>query len=41
MHLNKLRDVKRIKGEPFKFSRIGSEEAEDDSGDECLGDDKS
>ena len=33
MHLNKLRDIKRIKGESFKFSRIGHAEA-DSSDDE-------
>jgi hypothetical protein len=38
LHLNKLRDIKKIKGDPMKFSRIGIEEADDgDSGDECIG----
>jgi hypothetical protein len=32
MHLNKLRDIKRIKGENFKFSRIG--QVNDDSSDD-------
>ena len=32
MHLNKLRDIKRIKGEAFKFSRIG--QVTDDSSDD-------
>lgn len=32
MHLNKLRDIKRIKGENFKFSRIG--QLNDDSSDD-------
>jgi hypothetical protein len=26
MHLNKLRDIKKIKGETFIFSRIGAED---------------
>ena len=35
MHLNKLRDIKRIKGESFRFSRIGiSDEDESSDGDE-------
>jgi hypothetical protein len=33
MHLNKLRDIKKIKGEAFKFSRIGADD-EDESSDE-------
>jgi len=33
MHLNKLRDIKRIKGEHFKFSTIGDDN-EDSSDDE-------
>jgi hypothetical protein len=32
MHLNKLRDIKKIKGETYSFSRIGAED--DDSSDE-------
>ena len=32
MHLNKMRDIKKIKGETFVFSRIGAED--DDSSDE-------
>ena len=32
MHLNKLRDIKKIKGEKFTFSRIGL--ADDDERDE-------
>ena len=31
MHLNRIRDIKRIKGEIFKFSRIGADD--DDSSD--------
>ena len=31
MHLNKLRDIKKIKGETFKFSRIGLEDNDEDS----------
>ena len=31
MHLNKLRDIKKIKNEQFLFSRIGAED--DDSSD--------
>jgi len=33
MHLNKLRDTKKIKGETFKFSRIGAN-TDDGSSDE-------
>lgn len=33
MHLNKLRDIKKIKNEVFKFSRIGADD-DDDSSDE-------
>lgn len=32
MHLNKMRDIKKIKGETFVFSRIGADD--DDSSDE-------
>jgi hypothetical protein len=32
MHLNKLRDIKKIKGETFVFSRIGADD-EDSSDD--------
>jgi hypothetical protein len=28
MHLNKLRDIKKIKGETFVFSRIGADDDE-------------
>jgi hypothetical protein len=28
MHLNKLRDIKKIKGEPIVFSRIGADDDE-------------
>jgi len=34
MHLNKLRDIKKIKGEKFSFSRIGQAD-DDDSDDEA------
>ena len=34
MHLNKLRDIKAIKGEKFKFSAIGKEESDDEEIDE-------
>ena len=34
MHLNKLRDIKRIKGEIFKFSRIGADDDEEISDDD-------
>jgi len=34
MHLNKLRDIKRIKGEKFKFSAVGED---DDTSDEDVG----
>jgi len=33
MHLNKLRDIKRIKGEIFRFSRIGADDDEDENSD--------
>jgi hypothetical protein len=33
MHLNKLRDIKKIKGESFRFSRIGLAD-EDESSDD-------
>jgi hypothetical protein len=33
MHLNKLRDIKRIKNEIFAFSRIGAEDDEDSEND--------
>ena len=36
MHLNKLRDIKKIKGENFTFSRIGADD--DESSDEQEGD---
>ena len=32
MHHNKMRDIKKIKGETFVFSRIGADD--DDSSDE-------
>ena len=35
MHLNKLRDIKKIKGETFKFSRIGAIDDDDSSDDEA------
>jgi hypothetical protein len=28
MHMNKLRDIKKIKGETFTFSRIGADDDE-------------
>lgn len=31
MHLNKLRDIKKIKGENFRFSRIGLNDDDEDS----------
>ena len=38
MHLNKLRDIKKIKGEKFTFSRIGladdAESSEEDKEDQ-------
>ena len=34
MHLNKLRDIKQIKGESFKFGRIGNTNDADSSDDE-------
>jgi len=34
MHLNKLRDIKKIKGEKFTLSRIGQAD-DDDSEDEA------
>ena len=34
MHLNKLRDIKKIKGETFKFSRIGADDDEESSDDD-------
>ena len=41
MHLNKLRDIKKIKGEVFRFSRIGADDNEEDnSGDESQSEDK-
>lgn len=33
MHLNKLRDIKKIKG-TFKFSRIGADDDEEESSDD-------
>lgn len=30
MHLNKLRDIKRIKSGPFKFSSVGEEDGTSD-----------
>jgi hypothetical protein len=40
MHLNKLRDIKKIKGEPFRFSRIGADDDEDSSDDGGESEDK-
>ena len=40
MHLNKLRDIKKIKGEPFRFSRIGADDHEDSSDDGGESEDK-
>ena len=39
MHLNKLRDIKRIKGEHFKFSSLAGEDSsdEDDSASSATG----
>jgi len=34
MHLNKLRDIKKIKNEIFKFSRIGADDEEDSEDEE-------
>jgi len=34
MHLNKLRDIKKIKNEIFKFSRIGADDQEDSEDEE-------
>jgi hypothetical protein len=34
MHLNKLRDIKRIRGEHFTFSSISGEESDDDDSSE-------
>jgi len=34
MHLNKLRDIKKIKGEKFSFSRIGQADDDDSSEEE-------
>jgi tubulin polyglutamylase complex subunit 2 len=34
MHLNKLRDIKRIKGESFKFGRIGQNDADSSDDDD-------
>lgn len=31
MHLNKLRDIKRIKNEIFRFSKIGADDDEETS----------
>ena len=39
MHLNKLRDIKKLKNEVYRFSRIG-EYNEEDSEDEDLASDK-
>ena len=36
MHLNKLRDIKKIKGETFRFSRIGADDDEDSSDNEAV-----
>lgn len=35
MHLNKLRDIKRIKNEIFHFSRIGGNDDEESDEDEA------
>ena len=35
MHLNKLRDVRKIKGEYFKFSSIGADDEDDMSDDDA------
>ena len=40
MHLNKLRDIKKIKGEAFKFSRIGADDDDEASSDEDANSDK-
>jgi len=34
MHFNKLRDIKKIKGEKFSFSRIGVADNDDSDSDE-------
>ena len=34
MHLNKLRDIKPITGEVFKFSRIGADDEDELSDDD-------
>lgn len=34
MHLNKLRDIKEIKDEVFRFSRIGAEDSEEVESDD-------
>jgi hypothetical protein len=31
MHLNKLRDIKKVKGESFRFSRIGFADEDENS----------
>jgi len=36
MHLNKLRDIKKIKNEVFKFSRIGADDDSSSDDDETL-----
>ena len=36
MHLNKLRDIKKIKNEVFKFSRIGADDDESSDDEETL-----
>ena len=35
IHLNKLRDIKRIKNEVFHFSRIGADDEDDSEDDEA------
>ena len=40
MHLNKLRDIKKVKGDPFRFSRIGADDDEDSSDDGGESEDK-
>ena len=34
MNLNKLREIKEIEGEVFKFSRIGANDSEEESDDD-------
>jgi hypothetical protein len=40
MHLNKLRDIKKVKGDAFRFSRIGADDDDDSSDDNGEGEDK-